>query len=291
MLARVQERAPRGERVGQDQAQILLVPDLERPGRPCGAEPAAGGEIIHLLVRQDSEQAICVATVRSEHDAAPNAVDSDRADAAIPAVTRRLKERPGVGLPGELGDGRIDRASRVPVQLRVFCEKFLPDRQARHWLHPPWPAIPGWLPKGMLDDPAHERRRTGTLRAGTACTRLASRDAGRGSLIRVKSSSLIAYTKANRGTAAKVVPNLALRSALRVSGPVEGFGVGEHAAEPGLIPAQDADLEVRLPFRLGRGDLVGGAEVESEPAVVAPGRRAGRQAARRVRRPRPGRRA
>ena len=29
----------------------------------------------------------------------------------------------------------------------------------------------------MLDDPAHERRRTGTLRAGTACTRLASRDA------------------------------------------------------------------------------------------------------------------
>ena len=35
-------------------------------------------------------------------------------------------------------------------------------------------------------------------------------------------------------------------------GPVEGFGVGEHAAQPGLIPAQDADLEVRPPFRLGR---------------------------------------
>ena len=148
VLARVQERAPRGERVGQDQAQLLLVPDLERQGRPCGAEPVAGGEVTHLLVRQDSEQAICVATVRSEHDAAPDAVDSDRADAAIPAVTRRLKERPGVGLPGELGDRRIDRASRVPVQLRVFGEKFLPDRQARHWLHPPWPAVPGWLPKG-----------------------------------------------------------------------------------------------------------------------------------------------
>src|SRR5206468_7142081 len=52
------------------------------------------------------------------------------------------------------------------------------------------------------------------------------------------------------------------------SGPVEGFGVGEHAAQPGLISAQDADLEVRLPFRFGRGDLVDGAELESEPAVV-----------------------
>src|SRR6266568_3957329 len=59
-----------------------------------------------------------------------------------------------------------------------------------------------------------------------------------------------------------------LRTALRVSGPVEGFGVAEHAAQPGLIFAQDADLEVRLPFRPGRGDLVGGAELESEPAVV-----------------------
>lgn len=45
------------------------------------------------------------------------------------------------------------------------------------------------------------------------------------------------------------VPDVALRTALRVSGPVEGFGVGEHAAQPGLISAQDADLEVRLPFR------------------------------------------
>ena len=225
VLARVQERAPRGERVGQDQAQLLLVPDLERPGRPCGAEPVAGGEIIHLLARQDSEQAICVATVRSEHDAAPDAVDSDRADTAIPTVTRRLQERPGVGLPGELGDGRIDRASRVPVQLRVFCEKFLPDRQARHWLHPPWSAVPGWCPKGMLDDPAHERRRTGTLRAGTACTRLASRDA--------------------------VVPDLALRTALRVSGPVEGFGVCEHAALPGLIFAQNADWKCGCHSGLG----------------------------------------
>jgi hypothetical protein len=51
------------------------------------------------------------------------------------------------------------------------------------------------------------------------------------------------------GTAAKVVPDLALRTALRVSGPVEGFGVREHAAQTGLISAQDADLEVRLPFR------------------------------------------
>src|SRR5712671_903993 len=60
----------------------------------------------------------------------------------------------------------------------------------------------------------------------------------------------------------------ALRTALRVSGPVEGFGVGEHAAQPGLVPAQDADLEVRLPFRPGWRDLAGGAELEAEPAVV-----------------------
>ena len=39
------------------------------------------------------------------------------------------------------------------------------------------------------------------------------------------------------------IPDVALRTALRVSGPVEGFGVGEHAAQPGLISAQDADLE------------------------------------------------
>jgi hypothetical protein len=38
-------------------------------------------------------------------------------------------------------------------------------------------------------------------------------------------------------------------------GPVEGVGVDEHAAQPGLISARDADLEVRLPFRPGRGDL------------------------------------
>jgi hypothetical protein len=38
--------------------------------------------------------------------------------------------------------------------------------------------------------------------------------------------------------------------------------------QPGLISAQDADLEVRLPFRPGRRDLAGGAEHESEPAVV-----------------------
>src|SRR6266511_6302427 len=52
------------------------------------------------------------------------------------------------------------------------------------------------------------------------------------------------------------------------SGAVEGFGVGERAAQPGMVRAQDADLEVRLPLRLGRSDVVGGAELESEPAVV-----------------------
>src|SRR4029077_15188290 len=90
--------------------------------------------------------------------------------------------------------------------------------------------LPGQLtqagcPKGMLDDPAHERRRTGTLRAARHA--------------------------------------LAWPAALHGSGPVEGFGVGEHAAQPGLIFAQDADLEVRLPFRPGRGALGGGGGCES----------------------------
>src|SRR6266487_804928 len=70
------------------------------------------------------------------------------------------------------------------------------------------------------------------------------------------------------GDAGRGIPDVALRIALRVSGPVEGFGVGEHAAQPGLISAQDADLEVRLSFRPGRRDLVDGAELEPEPAVV-----------------------
>src|SRR5580692_7925407 len=36
-------------------------------------------------------------------------------------------------------------------------------------------------------------------------------------------------------------------AALRVSGPVEGFGVGEHAAQPGLVTGRD----VRRPTRTG----------------------------------------
>src|SRR4029077_18537894 len=55
------------------------------------------------------------------------------------------------------------------------------------------------------------------------------------------------------------------------SGPVEGFGVGEWAAQPGMVRAQDADLEVRLPVRHRRGDLVDRAELEAEPAVVGRG--------------------
>src|SRR5256884_1966712 len=74
-------------------------------------------------------------------------------------------------------------------------------------------------------------------------------------------STLFPYTTLFRS-------DLAMRTALRFSGSVEGFGVGEHAAQPGLIFAQDADLEVRLPFRPGRRDLVDSAELEPEPAVV-----------------------
>src|SRR5580704_6986155 len=55
----------------------------------------------------------------------------------------------------------------------------------------------------------------------------------------------------------------------RGSGAVKGFGVGEHAVQAGLVLGQDADLEVRLPFRPGRGDLVNGAELESEPLVIS----------------------
>ena len=54
----------------------------------------------------------------------------------------------------------------------------------------------------------------------------------------------------------------------RGSGAVERFGIGEHAAHPGVVLGKNADLKVRPPLRPWRSDLVDGAELESEPSVV-----------------------
>src|SRR5947207_2044712 len=45
-------------------------------------------------------------------------------------------------------------------------------------------------------------------------------------------------------------------------------GPGGHGYEANPVGGGGGDLEVRLPLRPGRGDLVGDAELESEPAVV-----------------------
>jgi 3-oxoacyl-[acyl-carrier protein] reductase len=51
--------------------------------------------------------------------------------------------------------------------------------------------------------------------------------------------------------------------------PVEGPGVAERPAHRGPVGRQRPDLEVRLPARHGRGDLVVAARPEPEPPVVA----------------------
>ena len=78
----MQERAPRGERVGQDQAQLLLVPDLERPGRPCGARRATG----YILPGQLS-QAGCPKGVLDDWGVGGWAVGD-----AAPAITFGIRE-------------------------------------------------------------------------------------------------------------------------------------------------------------------------------------------------------
>ena len=68
----------------------VLIADLQHPQRLIDAEPAAGRKCIRFFVRQDRDQAIRIASIWSEHDTAPDAVDCDGANPVIPAGLRRL---------------------------------------------------------------------------------------------------------------------------------------------------------------------------------------------------------
>ena len=75
-------------------------------------------------------------------------------------------------------------------------------------------------------------------------------------------------------------------AALRVSGPVEGFGVGEHAAQPGLVTGRD----VRRPTRTGSAAPAGRDQHASPGAWTRMRVRATRKTAPTAGRPQPVRR-
>ena len=87
-------------------------------------------------MRQDGDQAVRVAGLRGQHDAAPEAVHPDRADPVVPAVLQLLQVQPGVSVLGELADRRLDRALYAFLQFCVFREEAFRDRQARQCLPP-----------------------------------------------------------------------------------------------------------------------------------------------------------
>src|SRR5712691_4974443 len=93
-----------------------------------------------------------------------------------------------------------------------------------------------------------------------------------GSATRVATSGRCSSPSGTKRTCRVPVRSSCMYSLLRWrssgSGPVEGLGVGEGAAQPGLVAAQDADLEVRLPLGYGRLDLVISGKPEAETAVV-----------------------
>ena len=75
----------------RDELQLLdsvLVADFQHAERLVDAEPVAGGVGVRLVVRQDRDQAVRVAGLGSQHDAAPAAIDPEGADPVVPAVLR-----------------------------------------------------------------------------------------------------------------------------------------------------------------------------------------------------------
>jgi len=148
--------------------RIFLRPDPRAPGTGPGRrpEPVVAAKSFHLsrAAGQVKSGNMC-RQCRARHDAAPRRRRSI-VRIRLSLLSRRRLRRPGVGWPGELGDRLIDPRSRVSCPAsRILARKFLPDRQSRHWLHPPWP-LPRLAAQRLLDDHAHERRLTGTLRAG-----------------------------------------------------------------------------------------------------------------------------
>jgi hypothetical protein len=187
-LARVQKRAPRRERVSEDEPQLLLpghegdlvayvgeqplarwfgggsqvldgflVADFQDSERSVDAEPATSSVVVRLVLREDCDQAIRV-PVRvcgrpgggGEDDATPVAVHRHEADPVVPAVPGLLQVLARVRVPGERGDGRVDGPLHVLVQLGVLAQEAFRDRQACHRLtSSPCQLYASWLcPKG-----------------------------------------------------------------------------------------------------------------------------------------------
>ena len=133
----------------------VLVADFQDPERPVDAEPAAGRVGVRLVLRQNRDQAVRVRgrpAFRDQDHGVPAAVHRQDADPVVPAVRRLLQLQPRLSVPGEPGDGHVDGALHIPVQLGVFSQEAFGDRQPSHRLCPPLPSrsLAGSVQKGHV---------------------------------------------------------------------------------------------------------------------------------------------
>jgi hypothetical protein len=110
--------------------QSFLVADFQDAEHLVDAEPVTAGVGIRLVVGQDRDKAICLASLWRQDDAAPETVHPDRADAIVAAVVELLQVQAGVRVFGELADGRLDRALYAFLEFCVFRKEAFRDRQA-----------------------------------------------------------------------------------------------------------------------------------------------------------------
>ena len=112
--------------------EALLVADLQDAQRLVHAETVTPRIRDRLVAREDCHEAVGVPRFRSEHDAAPVAADSDRADPVIEAVVNLLKMRARMGLTAELANSCVHGLLDSLLQLQVLREEILGDGQPRH---------------------------------------------------------------------------------------------------------------------------------------------------------------
>ena len=148
VLARMQERAPRGERVGQDQPQILLVPDLERPDARAAPNRQLAAKSFAFS---------CGKTVSRQYvSPLSGASTTPRQTPSIPIVRMRPSRLSGGVSRNGLGWVCLaNSAIAISTALRVFLSSFAYSarnsfamaRRATGYILP-WPAVPSWQPKG-----------------------------------------------------------------------------------------------------------------------------------------------
>jgi hypothetical protein len=83
-------------------------------------------------MRHDTDEAVSVAGVWRENNAAPELVDPDRSDPVVLTVGELLQVEPGVDVFGELVDRGLHAALHLLGQLRVVVKEVLVDREPRH---------------------------------------------------------------------------------------------------------------------------------------------------------------